>query len=415
MTIKVPKKLACIVIACILGIISNSYIKNNNNIDNLIKKDDLSAQEEMIDSLYTEDSYASLNNNELQIFEELKVKTMVFLKNKYKRVNLKTGPGDSFEYLGVLDSGISLPYKGEYENGWIEVYYDTNQSAYVNSKYVNVVSVYDLPNKKTTSCVSKSIIDNLIEIDVVKANRNLNIRKSPTSSSRRIGILPKNQTLPIIGETNNGWYKIDYNDGDAYVSGDYVTVIKKYTPKQSLIDIVEITKNTYLIDLEAEAVIGDVPKLEIAEVFGENNDYYFVRCDEMFGFISKCDTKSLGDNYVIIDISDQTLSVYNDDKLVVRTSVVTGKDLTPTNLGSTTIGPTKRNTNLIGPDYNVAVEYWMPINKTGEGIHDASWRRSFGGKIYHKKGSHGCINVPKDIMPLIYYSLNENDKSIVKR
>ena len=28
------------------------------------------------------------------------------------------------------------------------------------------------------------------------------------------------------------------------------------------------------------------------------------------------------------------------------------------------------------------------------GIHDASWRSSFGGEIYKYNGSHGCINMP---------------------
>lgn len=28
------------------------------------------------------------------------------------------------------------------------------------------------------------------------------------------------------------------------------------------------------------------------------------------------------------------------------------------------------------------------------GIHDASWRNTFGGTIYKTSGSHGCINVP---------------------
>ena len=28
------------------------------------------------------------------------------------------------------------------------------------------------------------------------------------------------------------------------------------------------------------------------------------------------------------------------------------------------------------------------------GIHDASWRSTFGKEIYKTSGSHGCINVP---------------------
>jgi lipoprotein-anchoring transpeptidase ErfK/SrfK len=36
------------------------------------------------------------------------------------------------------------------------------------------------------------------------------------------------------------------------------------------------------------------------------------------------------------------------------------------------------------------------------GIHDASWRSTFGGTIYKTNGSHGCINAPRSIVTKIY-------------
>ncbi len=45
------------------------------------------------------------------------------------------------------------------------------------------------------------------------------------------------------------------------------------------------------------------------------------------------------------------------------------------------------------PEYETPVDYWMPFNG-GIGMHDASWRGSFGGTIYMYSGSHGCINMP---------------------
>ena len=38
----------------------------------------------------------------------------------------------------------------------------------------------------------------------------------------------------------------------------------------------------------------------------------------------------------------------------------------------------------------------------GIGIHDASWRSQFGGKIYLTSGSHGCINTPLDNVIKLY-------------
>ena len=47
------------------------------------------------------------------------------------------------------------------------------------------------------------------------------------------------------------------------------------------------------------------------------------------------------------------------------------------------------------------MNFWMPVNG-GIGIHDASWRSKYGGDIYIKGGSHGCINTPYDAMKELY-------------
>ena len=35
-------------------------------------------------------------------------------------------------------------------------------------------------------------------------------------------------------------------------------------------------------------------------------------------------------------------------------------------------------------------------------MHDATWRRDFGGTIFQDHGSHGCINLPLDAAAVIY-------------
>ena len=47
------------------------------------------------------------------------------------------------------------------------------------------------------------------------------------------------------------------------------------------------------------------------------------------------------------------------------------------------------------------VSYWMPFNGN-IGMHDASWRSSFGGDIYKTNGSHGCINLPVSVAQELY-------------
>ena len=81
-------------------------------------------------------------------------------------------------------------------------------------------------------------------------------------------------------------------------------------------------------------------------------------------------------------------------------------DATPP--GTFKINYKQRNRILRGeklPDgsysYESPVSFWMPFNG-GIGLHDATWRGSFGGEIYRNSGSHGCINMPYEKAKELY-------------
>lgn len=110
-----------------------------------------------------------------------------------------------------------------------------------------------------------------------------------------------------------------------------------------------------------------------------------------------------GDSYVEINLTAQHLFLYKDGELVIETDFVSGNvargNATPTGAFGLTYKTTKAV--LRGEDYVTPVDYWMPFN--GDvGMHDATWRRSFGGNIYKRNGSHGCINLPYSAAKTIY-------------
>ena len=72
------------------------------------------------------------------------------------------------------------------------------------------------------------------------------------------------------------------------------------------------------------------------------------------------------------------------------------------------------DTFLSGEDYYVHIDYWMPFNG-GIGLHDADWRSSFGGSIYEKNGSHGCINIPEEYTDDIYDNIEQGTRVIVQK
>ncbi|MCC8045832.1 MAG: L,D-transpeptidase/peptidoglycan binding protein [Clostridiales bacterium] len=116
--------------------------------------------------------------------------------------------------------------------------------------------------------------------------------------------------------------------------------------------------------------------------------------------------------YVEVDLTGQHIWYYKDGELIVESDCVTGK---PTEERETATGvfmiPYKQtNVTLSGGTGSSAwetdVTYWMPFHD-GQGLHDATWRSSFGGTIYKTNGSHGCVNLPYDVAETIYNEMEE--------
>lgn len=104
----------------------------------------------------------------------------------------------------------------------------------------------------------------------------------------------------------------------------------------------------------------------------------------------------IGDTYIEIDYTNQHLWYYKDGDLVSDTDIVSG-NLNKHNGsvdGVFKIAYKQKDATLVGEGYSSPVSYFMPF-AYNIGIHDASWRSSFGKQIYKTSGSHGCINVPK--------------------
>lgn len=112
----------------------------------------------------------------------------------------------------------------------------------------------------------------------------------------------------------------------------------------------------------------------------------------------------IGASYIEIDIARQHMWLYKDGNLVVESPVVTGDPTsgngTPTGTGVVWSMETGRY--LTGDTWKSWVNYWMPFNWSGCGIHDSNWRSSYGGSIYRGGGSHGCVNTPPGKAKIFY-------------
>lgn len=121
-----------------------------------------------------------------------------------------------------------------------------------------------------------------------------------------------------------------------------------------------------------------------------------------------------GGTYIEVNLDAQRLYFYKYGECILSTNFVSGKVsagwYTPN--GVFAIYAKDADAYLVGEDYRTFVNYWMPFYG-GYGLHDATWRGSFGGDIYVYNGSHGCVNLPLSSAATIFNNAPVGTKVIV--
>lgn len=123
------------------------------------------------------------------------------------------------------------------------------------------------------------------------------------------------------------------------------------------------------------------------------------------------DGTDIGGTYIEVDLQAQTMYYYKDGKKVFETPIVSGHQQTPTPIGVFYAWDKVEDTKLVGynprreADYATPVEYWVPLNWDGIGIHDANWQASFASNQWVANGSNGCINTPPGAMAELFSML----------
>ena len=123
----------------------------------------------------------------------------------------------------------------------------------------------------------------------------------------------------------------------------------------------------------------------------------------------------IGSTYVEVSLGEQHMWFYKNGKTLVSTDVVTG-DIskghgTPTGVYYILYKTT--DYTLTGQGYASHVDYWLPFIQIGVGIHDSSWRGSYGGGIFTYDGSHGCVNTPRSAVQKIYNNIESTYPVVV--
>ena len=235
----------------------------------------------------------------------------------------------------------------------------------------------------------------------------------------------KNEILD--GEQIHTW--LSYSDGQVTVDeGKISEYVKSLASKYNTAYTKRTFKTSYGPEVEVSGVYGwridqqaEAAALKEALAEGKNVTKEPAYAQKA----ASHDGNDYGNTYAEVNLTAQHMYFYKDGKKILESDFVSGNVskgyTTPPGLFSLTYK--QRDATLKGQGYASPVKFWMPFNG-GIGFHDASWRNTFGGTIYKKNGSHGCVNMPyaaaKTLfenvyagMPVICYNLagTENAQS----
>ena len=205
----------------------------------------------------------------------------------------------------------------------------------------------------------------------------------------------KNEILD--GEQIHTW--LSYSDGQVTVDeGKISEYVKSLASKYNTAYTKRTFKTSYGPEVEVSGVYGwridqqaEAAALKEALAEGKNVTKEPAYAQKA----ASHDGNDYGNTYAEVNLTAQHMYCYKDGKKILESDFVSGNVskgyTTPPGLFSLTYK--QRDATLKGQGYASPVKFWMPFNG-GIGFHDASWRNTFGGTIYKKNGSHGCVNMP---------------------
>ena len=115
-----------------------------------------------------------------------------------RTLNVRLGGSTGYAKIGTLSRGTVV--SGELENGWLKFTYN-DQTAYCSADYLAKIDG-DLTDMHVTC-------------------RTLNVRAGAGTNFEILGTLSRGTEVEIL-DVLNGWYKIEYLGGEAYVSAAYI-------------------------------------------------------------------------------------------------------------------------------------------------------------------------------------------------
>ncbi len=148
------------------------------------------------------------DENEILVIEYETPVTMYALYN----VNARMADTADSDIMGVLYQGDAVIVTGETSNKWYRIVYRTYYTAYVK---------FDLLT--TDSSVAAVDIEYFDIPKTMYTISNVNVRASHSTNSVIYEMFAIGTEVNVIAKTENGWFRIEYGEGFAYIKEEYLS------------------------------------------------------------------------------------------------------------------------------------------------------------------------------------------------
>jgi lipoprotein-anchoring transpeptidase ErfK/SrfK len=189
---------------------------------------------------------------------------------------------------------------------------------------------------------------------VVAGADGVNVRSGPGTDFAKVGSLGLGAEAKVIGRYGD-WWQIEYASAPAWVASWVVTAVNAE-------DVPDVAAPPTPVPASPE----EIPPPAEPGVIGEAR-------------------------WIDVDLSEQTLTAYENGVPVHSTLVSTGLPQTPTPTGQFRIWIKLRYDDMAGEDYYIEDVPYVMYFYQGYGLHGVTWHGNFGRPM-----SHGCVNLPTE-------------------
>ena len=163
--------------------------------------------------------------------------------------------------LGYLPKDTKVSIVRATSNNWYKIKYK-NSYAYVNGKYIKLTSSVKVINRGTVT------------------SNNLNVRKSKSTNSAKLGTLKKGARVAIVKKESNGWYKIRYGEKYGYIAGQYVKISSSNAKNRKNLNDFLFVGDSFTARIE-RTIKSNNDAVYVNAQGGSRSSYWLDKVDEM--------------------------------------------------------------------------------------------------------------------------------------